>query len=61
METKEKDESFEIISNKEKYLRDMLAQAEDSLMKSEFNVLINKQIIRIAEGEVKTEADKNAH
>ena len=46
METREeskKDESFEIISNKEKYLRDMLAQAEDSLMKSEFNVLINKQ------------------
>lgn len=60
METSEKDESFEIISNKEKYLRDMLAQAEDSLMKSEFNVIVNKQIIRLAEGEIKTEADKNA-
>lgn len=55
-----KDESFEIISLKEKYLRDQLAVAEDSLFKSEFNVIINKEIIKIAQKEIKEEADKNA-
>ena len=58
--TEEKDESFEIISLKEKYLKDQLAMAEDSLMKSEFNILVNKEVIRIAEAEIKKEADKNA-
>ena len=60
MMTEEKDESFEIISLKEKYLKDQLAMAEDSLMKSEFNILVNKEVIRIAEAEIKKEADKNA-
>lgn len=59
--TEEKDESFEIISLKEKYLREQLAIAEDSLMKSEFNVIINKEIIRITEEELKKEVEKNAH
>ena len=58
--TTEKDESFEIISLKEKYLKEQLALAEDSLMKSEFNILVNKEVIRIAEAEIKKEADKNA-
>ena len=61
MTKEKKDESFEIISNKEKHLRDMLAQAEDSLVKSEFNVLINKEIVRLSKEEIKKEADKNAH
>ena len=56
----EKDESFEIISLKEKYLREQLAVAEDSLMKSEFNVTVNKDIIEIAEAEIKKESEKNA-
>ena len=60
MTTEEKDESFEIISLKEKYLKEQLALAEDSLMKSEFNILVNKEVIRIAEAEIKEEADKNA-
>ena len=61
MTKEKKDESFEIISDKEKHLRDMLAQAEDSLVKSEFNVLINKEIVRLSKEEIKKEADKNAH
>ena len=40
-----KDETFEIISLKEKYLRDQLAVAEDSLVKSEFNVRINRYYV----------------
>ena len=59
--TDEKDESFEIISIKEKYLREQFALAEDSLMKSEFGVLANKEVRRVAEEELKKEADKNAH
>jgi len=61
METKEPiDKSFEIISLKEKYLREELAIAEVNLFKSEFNVLINKEAIRLAEEEIKKEAEKNA-
>ena len=56
----EKDESFEIISLKEKYLKEQLVMAEDSLMKSEFNILVNKLVIIVAEAEIKKEADKNA-
>ncbi len=59
--TDEKDESFEIISIKEKYLREQFALAEDSLMKSELGVLANKEVRRVAEEELKKEADKNAH
>ncbi len=59
--TDEKDESFEIISIKEKYLREQFALAEDSLMKSEFGVLANKEVRRVAEEELKKEAEKNAH
>lgn len=60
-EKDEKDESFEIISLKEKYLREQLAQAEDALMKSEFGVLANKEIVKVAEEEFKKEQEKNAH
>jgi hypothetical protein len=57
----EKDESFEIISIKEKYWRDQLAEAESNLFKSEGNVKVSKKVIRIAEEEIKKEAEKNAH
>jgi len=60
MTTEKKDESFEIISLKEKYLRDQLALAEDSLIKSEFNVSVNEKIVQICEAEIKKESDKNA-
>ncbi len=59
-EKEKKDESFEIISLKEKYLREQLAVSEDSLMKSEFNVKVNREIIEIAKEEIKEEAEKNA-
>ena len=55
-----KDESFEIISFKEKYLRDQLAIAEDSLMKSEFNVKVNYEIIALTTAELSEEVAKNA-
>ncbi len=56
----EKDESFEIISVKEALWRKHFAEAEDSLLKSEANVLINKAILKIAEEELKKEQKKNA-
>jgi len=57
----EKDESFEIISVKEKYLREQFALADDAVMKSEFGVLANKEVRRVAEAELKKEQEKNAH
>jgi len=59
--TEEKDESFEIISLKEKFLKDQLALSEDALIKSEFNVRINKLIIQILKEDIKEESNKNAH
>lgn len=59
--TTEKEEDFEIISLKEKYLRDEYAKAEDNLMKSELNVKIGEAVREIMEAELKKEAKKNAH
>lgn len=56
----DKDESFEIISLKEKYWREQLAEAESNLFKSEGNIMISKEVIRIAEEEVEKEAKNNA-
>lgn len=55
-----KDKSFEIISVKEKYLREQFALADDSLIKSEFGVLANKKVREVAEAELKKEQEKNA-
>ena len=60
MTTDEKDESFEIISEKEKIWRDDLVSAETNFLVSEKNVLINAEIIKVAKAEIKKEADKNA-
>ena len=60
MTEKKKDESFEIISDKEKMWRDHLADAKTNREKSEANVLINEAIEKVAEAEVKKEAEKNA-
>lgn len=59
MKSEEKDESFEIISLKEKYLRDQFAQADDNLMKSELNVKISKAVKKIVEEDLKAEAKAN--
>ncbi len=60
MNKEELDESFDIISLKEKYLKEQLAVAEDSLMKSEFNVVINKEVIKLTTAEIKKESEKNS-
>ncbi len=62
MTTKEetKDESFEIISEKEKYWRDKLVEAETGYITAEANLAIFDKIIELAKAEVKKEAEKNA-
>jgi len=59
-EKPEKDESFEIISEKEKHWRDTLVKAETDHIRSESNLAISKLMIELAKAEVKKEADKNA-
>ena len=61
IDTEEKDESFEIISEKEKYWRDQLVEAETNHIKSESNLAISKLMIELAKEEVAKEAKKNAH
>ena len=60
MTEEEKDESFEIISVKEKYLRQQVANAEGQKIAAEFGVLVNTELLKIAEAELKKEAAKNA-
>ena len=57
--TKE-DESFEIISEKEKMWKDFLVEAETNYLKSEASMLQNKVMIKLAEAEIKKESEKNA-
>ena len=57
--TDEKDESFEIISEKEKLWRDDLVSAETNFLVSEKNMIVNAEIIKVAKAEIKKEADKN--
>ena len=60
MMTDEKvDETFEIISEKEKLWRDALVEAETNYIKSEANLLQNGVIIALAKEEIKKEAEKN--
>jgi hypothetical protein len=56
----EKDESFEIISEKEKYWRDQLIAAETSYITAEANLAIADKVILLAKEEVAKEAKKNA-
>lgn len=53
------DESFEIISEKEKLWRDALVAADTNYLKSEASMLQNKVMIALATKEIKKEADKN--
>lgn len=57
--TDEKDESFEIISKKEKLWKDYLATCEINLINSEASVIQNINLIELAKSEIKKEADKN--
>ena len=59
--TEEKvDESFEIISEKEKFLRDSLVRVETDHIKSEVNMALCADLIKFYKAEIKMEADKNA-
>lgn len=60
METEEKDESFEIISEKEKFWRDELVKAETSHINAEAGLLIAERLITLAKAEIAKEAKKNA-
>ena len=59
-EPEKPDESFEIISEKEKIWRDFLVEAETNYIKSEASMLQNDVMIQLAKAEIKKEADKNA-
>ena len=56
----EKDESFEIISEKEKKLRDALVKTETDYISSEINLAVCGNLIKLYKAEIKKEADKNA-
>ncbi len=59
-ETEELDETFEIISAKEKFWRNFLAESETNYLQATANVLQNKVMIDLAEKEIKKESEKNA-
>jgi len=56
----EKDESFEIISEKEKMWRDTLIEAETNYLKSEQGLIVNDILIKQAKAEIAKEAEHNA-
>lgn len=53
------DETFSIISEKEKFWKDELVKAETSHINAEAGVIISTMLIAKAKEEVKKEADKN--
>ena len=55
----ELDESFEIISEKEKLWRDYLVTCETNYINSEASMIQNKMLIDLAKAEIKKESDKN--
>lgn len=59
MTSEEVDESFEIISEKEKLWRGFLVTAETNYLKSEASLLQNEAMIKLAKEEIRREADKN--
>ena len=60
METEKIDESFEIISEKEKLWRDYLVKCETNYINAEASMVQNKTMIELAKKEIKKEADKNS-
>ena len=59
MSKEEMDESFEIISEKEKIWKDFLVSAETNYIKSEASMLQNEAMIELAKQEIKKESEKN--
>ena len=57
--SEEVDESFEIISEKEKLWRDYLITCETNYINSEASMLQNATLIELAKEEIKKEAKKN--
>lgn len=53
------DESFSIISDKEKLWKDYLITCSRNLIGAEASMVQNKVLIELAEKEIKKEADKN--
>ena len=60
MSKEELDETFEIISEKEKFWRDELVKAETSFINAEAGVLIAERLITLAKSEISKESKKNA-
>ena len=58
-ENEEVDESFEIISEKEKIWKEFLVDAETNYIKSEASMLQNEAMIELAKEEIKKESKKN--
>jgi len=59
MDKEKLDETFEIISEKEKLWRDFLVEAETNYLKSEASLLQNGAMIDLAKVEIKKEANRN--
>ena len=59
MTKEELDETFEIISEKEKMWKDFLVEAETNYLKSEASMLQNKAMIDLAKEEIEIEKDEN--
>ncbi|KKK54737.1 hypothetical protein LCGC14_3081710, partial [marine sediment metagenome] len=59
MPEEEVDESFEIISEKEKLWRDYLVTCETNYINAEASMIQNKALIELAKAEIKKESDKN--
>ena len=55
------DETFEIISEKEKLWKDYLATCETNYINSEASMIQNLTLIELAKKEIKKESEKNAH
>lgn len=53
------DESFEIISEKEKLWRDYLVTCETNYINAEASMIQNLTLIELAKKEIKKESDKN--
>ena len=53
------DETFEIISEKEKLWKDYLETCETNYINSEASMIQNSTLIKLAKEEIKKEADKN--
>ncbi|KKM93845.1 hypothetical protein LCGC14_1204250 [marine sediment metagenome] len=59
-EQEEVDESFEIISEKEKLWKDYLVTCETNYINSEASMIQNKTLIELAKAEITKESKKNA-